>query len=39
MTELANPVIIAPATSELIPRVMIQVITGVLTSQAKKPRV
>jgi hypothetical protein len=36
--ELANPVIIAPATSALIPRVMIQPMTGVLTSQAKKPR-
>jgi hypothetical protein len=38
MIELAKPVIIAPATSELMPRVMIQLTTGALTNQAKKPR-
>jgi hypothetical protein len=38
MMELAIPVIIAPATSELTPSVMIHDMTGALTNQATKPR-
>ena len=36
--ELAKPVIMAPAMSALIPMLMIHEMTGVLTSQAMKPR-
>ena len=36
--ELANPVIIAPATSALTPRVMTQLMIGALTNHAKKPK-
>jgi hypothetical protein len=36
-SEPAKPVISAPAMSALKPRLVIQEITGALTSQAKKP--